>query len=204
MIVDFIIVLIIAISTFLAYKKGLVVVAIQLVAAVIAVLITLVLYKPVTNLVVNLTSIDETIQNQILERANDAIENQNENKDKVIESIQKNMLPETARTISINVIQGAVIIILYAIMRIALRFITAIANWISKLPILNQFNKLGGAIYGTVRGIIIVYVVLIAISLIGEVNPENNIYQSIENSSIGKNMSDKNVLNVLFEEIKEK
>lgn len=204
MIVDFIIVLIIAISTFLAYKKGLVVVAIQLVAAVIAVLITLVLYKPVTNLVVNLTSIDETIQNQILERANAAIENQNENKDKVIESIQKNMLPETARTISINVIQGAVIIILYAIMRIALRFITAIANWISKLPILNQFNKLGGAIYGTVRGIIIVYVVLIAISLIGEVNPENNIYQSIENSSIGKNMSDKNVLNVLFEEIKEK
>ena len=204
MIVDFIIVLIIAISTFLAYKKGLVVVAIQLVAAVIAVLITLVLYKPVTNLVVNLTSIDETIQNQILERANDAIENQNENKDKVIESIQKNMLPETARTISINVIQGAVIIILYAIMRIALRFITAIANWISKLPILNQFNKLGGAIYGIVRGIIIVYVVLIAISLIGEVNPENNIYQSIENSSIGKNMSDKNVLNVLFEEIKEK
>ena len=117
MIVDFIIVLIIAISTFLAYKKGLVVVAIQLVAAVIAVLITLVLYKPVTNLVVNLTSIDETIQNQILERANDAIENQNENKDKVIESIQKNMLPETARTISINVIQGAVIIILYAIMK---------------------------------------------------------------------------------------
>ena len=204
MIVDFIIVLIIAISTFLAYKKGLVVVAIQLVAAVIAVLITLVLYKPVTNLVVNLTSIDETIQNQILERANDAIENQNENKDKVIESIQKNMLPETARTISINVIQGAVIIILYAIMRIALRFITAIANWISKLPILNQFNKIGGAIYGTVRGIIIVYVVLIAISLIGEVNPENNIYKSIENSSIGKNMSDKNVLNVLFEEIKEK
>ena len=204
MIVDFIIVLIIAISTFLAYKKGLVVVAIQLVAAVIAVLITLVLYKPVTNLVVNLTSIDETIQNQILERANDAIENQNENKDKVIESIQKNMLPETARTISINVIQGAVIIILYAIMRIALRFITAIANWISKLPILNQFNKLGGAIYGAVRGIIIVYVVLIAISLIGEVNPENNIYKSIENSSIGKNMSDKNVLNVLFEEIKEK
>ena len=204
MIVDFIIVLIIAISTFLAYKKGLVVVAIQLVAAVIAVLITLVLYKPVTNLVVNLTSIDETIQNQILERANDAIENQNENKDKVIESIQKNMLPETARTISINVIQGAVIIILYAIMRIALRFITAIADWISKLPILNQFNKLGGAIYGIVRGIIIVYVVLIAISLIGEVNPENNIYQSIENSSIGKNMSDKNVLNVLFEEIKEK
>lgn len=204
MIVDFIIVLIIAISTFLAYKKGLVVVAIQLVAAIIAVLITLVLYKPVTNLVVNLTSIDETIQNQILERANDAIENQNENKDKVIESIQKNMLPETARTISINVIQGAVIIILYAIMRMALRFITAIANWISKLPILNQFNKLGGAIYGAVRGIIIVYVVLIAISLIGEVNPENNIYQSIENSSIGKNMSDKNVLNVLFEEIKEK
>lgn len=204
MIVDFIIVLIIAISTFLAYKKGLVVVAIQLVAAVIAVLITLVLYKPVTSLVVNLTSIDETIQNQILERANDAIENQNENKDKVIESIQKNMLPETARTISINVIQGTVIIILYAIMRIALRFITAIANWISKLPILNKFNKLGGAIYGAVRGIIIVYVVLIAISLIGEVNPENNIYQSIENSSIGKNMSDKNVLNVLFEEIKEK
>ena len=117
-VVDIIIVAIIALSTFLAYRKGLITLAIQLVAVIIAVVLTLVLYKPVSNLIINVTGIDEMIQDAILEEANDIMTNGEENANQVVETIQNNMLPETARTISINIMQGAVILILYVVIRL--------------------------------------------------------------------------------------
>ena len=151
-VVDFIIVAIILLSTFLAYRKGLITLAIQLVAVVIAIVLTLLLYKPVSNVIINGTGIDETIQNAILEEANDIMTNEEKGANQVVETIQNNMLPETARTISINIIEGTVILVLYIVIRIALKFVTAIANLVSKLPVLNQLNQLGGIIYGILMG----------------------------------------------------
>ena len=202
-IVDLIIIAIILLSTFLAYRKGLITLAIQLVAVVIAVVLTLILYKPVSNLIINVTSIDETIQNAILEEANDIMTNEEEGANQIVETIQNNMLPETARTISINIIEGAVILILYVIIRIALKFVTALANLVSKLPILNQFNKLGGVIYGILRGLLIVYIILLLVNLSGEIEPPNVVYTSIQDSYIGKMMNENNILDILFTKVSE-
>ncbi len=203
-IVDIIIIAIILVSTFLAYRKGLITLAIQLVSVIIAVVLTLILYKPVSNVIINVTGIDEMIQNAILEEANDIMTNNQENANQVVESIQNNMLPETARTISINIIQGAVILILYVIIRIILRFVTALANLVAKLPILNQFNKLGGVIYGILRGLLIVYILLLLVNVSGEIDAKNKVYTTVEESYIGKMMNENNVLSVLFTNIGEK
>lgn len=203
-IVDIIIIAIILVSTFLAYRKGLITLAIQLVSVIIAVVLTLLLYKPVSNVIINVTGIDEMIQNAILEEANDIMTNNQENANQVVESIQNNMLPETARTISINIIQGAVILILYVIIRIILRFVTALANLVAKLPILNQFNKLGGVIYGILRGLLIVYILLLLVNVSGEIDAKNKVYTTVEESYIGKMMNENNVLSVLFTNIGEK
>ena len=202
-VVDLIIVAIILLSTFLAYRKGLITLAIQLVAVVIAIILTLLLYKPVSNVIINLTGIDETIQNAILEEANDIMTNDGEGANQVVETIQNNMLPETARTISINIIEGAVILILYIVIRIALRFVTALANLVSKLPILNQLNQLGGIIYGILRGILIVYVVLLLVNLSGEIEPQNQVYTAVEESYIGRVMNENNILDILFTKVGE-
>ena len=202
-VVDIIIVAIILLSTFLAYRKGLISLAIQLVAFVIAIALTLLLYKPVSNVIINVTGIDEAIQNAILEEANDIMTNEEENANLVIETIQNDMLPETARTISINIIEGAVILILYILIRIALKFVTALANLVSKLPILNQLNQLGGIVYGILRGILIVYIVLLLINLTGEIEPENQVYTAVEESYIGKMMNENNILDILFTKVSE-
>lgn len=203
-VVDIIIVAIILLSTFLAYRKGLITLAIQLVAVVIAVVLTLLLYKPVSNLIINVTGIDEMLQNAILEEANEIMTNSEENANQIVESIQNNMLPETARTISINIIQGVVILILYVVIRVILRFVTVLANLVAKLPILNQFNKLGGVIYGILRGVLIVYILLLLVNLSGEIEPQNEVYTSVEESYIGKIMNENNILSVLFTNVGEK
>ncbi len=202
-VVDFIIIAMILLSTFLAYRKGFITLAIQLVAFFIAIILTLLLYKPISNLIINVTAIDETIQNAILEEANDMIANDEKGENQVIETIQNDMLPETARTISINIIEGSVILILYIVIRIALKFVTAIANFVAKLPILNQLNQLGGIIYGILRGIIIVYILLLLVNLSGEIEPQNQVYTTVQESYIGRVMNENNILNILFTKVSE-
>lgn len=211
-IVDIIIIAIIALSIFLGYRKGLIELAIKLCAFVIAILITLILYKPVSNLIINTTSIDETIENSILEKANDVMEGEEDEElseetnpasteelsEEIKQEAREGLLPEAARGLSVNIVRGGVIIILYVLVRIALRFVTALANLVAKLPILKQFNKAGGAIYGALRGILIIYVCLIIISIFGQINPENDIHQNIEQSTLGKTMYENNILDVFF------
>lgn len=199
-VVDLIIVGIIALSTFLAYRKGLVALAIKLCAVVISIVITLLLYKPVSNLIINATNIDETIQNAILEKATDLIkeEEKSDLSNEIVNQAKSGMLATEAREISIQIVNTGVIIILFIVIKLLLRFVTDIANKIAKLPILNQFNKAGGIIYGLLRGLIITYVALLLIGFAGQINENNSLHTSINQSTLGKMMYDNNILNVLF------
>ena len=200
LIVYLIIIAIVALSTYLAYKKGLVALAIKLCAVVISIVITLLLYKPVSNLIINTTSIDETIQNAILEKATDVIRQDEESdlSNEVIDFAKDGVLDVKARELSIQIVNTGVIIILFLIIKFLLRFVTVIANKIAKLPIINQFNKAGGLIYGLLRGIIIVYIALLLIGFAGQINQNNKLHKSINESTLGKMMYENNVLNMLF------
>ncbi len=199
-IVDIIIVAIVAISTFLAYRKGLVKLAIHLCSFLIAVLVTAILYQPVSNFIINATAIDESIENAIYEKANDII--QGEEVDGIVnqitETAKNDILPETARTLAVNIIKLGITVILYIAIRIILRFVTALADAVSKLPILNQINKTGGIVYGILRGILLTYVVLLIVGMFGQINPENIVQQNIDKSFVGKTMYENNILKVFL------
>ena len=200
-IIDIIIIAIVVLSIFLGYKKGLVALSIQLLSFIIAVVITFILYQPITNFIVNATGIDELIQNSILEKANDVMQEDNEMSNTIVEQVKNDMLPETARTISINIITFGVVIILFLLVKIGLRFVTALANLVAKLPILKQANELGGIIYGFIRGLLLIYVILLVINISGEINPENGAYKSVNETNLGKFMMQYNVLNVFMDKI---
>lgn len=200
-IVDLVIIAIIVLSTFLAYRKGFVKLAIGLCAFVISIVVTIVLYQPISNLVINATTIDEAIEDAIYEKANDVIkenENQNQITNQMIESAKNNMLPETARNLAINIVKGGVMIVLFLAIRIALRFITALADAIAKLPIIDQINKTTGMVYGIIRGIIIIYVGLLIIAIPGQINPNNSVNEGIDSSFLGKTMYENNILKIFF------
>ena len=191
---------IIVLSTFLAYKKGLVELAIGLVAFLISVVLTFILYQPISNLVINGTGIDEMIEDAIYEQANNIMSEEEGNSftGEIIEQAKNEMLPETARTLAVNIVKGAIIIILFVGIRIGLRFVTFIADLIAKLPVLNQINKVGGLIYGILRGVLIIYVFLLLASVSGQIIPENTINKGINQSFVGKVMYENNILNILF------
>ena len=66
MIADIIVIAILALSIFLGYRKGLVELGIKLVSVIIAIVLTLILYRPITNIIINTTSLDENLEQAIL------------------------------------------------------------------------------------------------------------------------------------------
>ena len=163
MVVDIIIIAILALSIFLGYKKGLIELGIKAVAVIIAIVGTLILYRPITNIIVNTTNLDEKIQQVIMEKSGSVVGNGttgNAVGDEIVSEIQNQMLPNTAHELALNIIRAGVMFIIYIVIKIALKFVTALANLIAKLPILDQFNKLGGIVYVAIRGLLIIYVAL--------------------------------------------
>ena len=67
-VIDLIVIGIVALFTFLGYKQGLVKAAIKILSFLIAIIVAFVLYKPVSNLIINNTSIDNNIKNSIIEK----------------------------------------------------------------------------------------------------------------------------------------
>lgn len=198
-IVDLIIIAIIALSAFLGYRKGFVTLAIKFFAFIIAIAITFIIYKPVANVVINVTGIDESIENAILEKANNIMTNEeNETSNKMLEEAKIGILPQTAREIAVNIVTGGVVLILFIAVRIALKFVTALANIVAKLPIIKQFNEMGGLLYGVLRGVLVVYIAMLLIGVVGQINPQNSIHQNINESYVGKMMYENNVLNIFF------
>ncbi len=214
---DLIIVGIILLSTFLGYKKGLIGVAFKIVSFVIAIVITLILYVPVSNLVINNTGLDESIENAIVEKL--AISNieeegelkkENTNMPTVIVDYINNAIKDTvvttqnsivqsvARDLAINIVKIGVMIVLFLVVKIALLFAKAIIEGIAKLPILKQFNEIGGIAYGILRGVIVIYVMLVVVSLLIPVLHNDGILQTINETMLCKILYNNNIILKLF------
>ena len=80
---DIAVIAIIALSTFIGYKQGLVKSAIKILSFFIAIVVALVLYKPVSGIIIKTTSVDDNIKNAMIEKIKpDGVE---ENQEVVVE-----------------------------------------------------------------------------------------------------------------------
>ena len=168
--IDIILVAIVVISAFLGYKKGLVELGAKLIAGLVAIILTLIIFKPIGNVIIKNTSIDEKIENVILENTKNFIdENSQVSDNKYIQSasdnavteVKENILPEQARNIAVNVVYVASAIIIFIVSKIVLSIIITLANAVASLPILKQFNEIGGLLYGIIRGAVISFIIIL-------------------------------------------
>lgn len=198
--IDVIVVGFILLCTFWGYKKGLVELGIRALSFLIAIIITFILYRPIAELVIHYTTIDESIQNAIVEKLSDKdLEQENKSTpENIIEQTKDTAISGVAKTVSYNIIYSGVMILLFVITKIILFFVSSLANIIEKLPIINQFNKAGGIVYGVVIGTFITCLILLIISFIAKVNVDNKIHKEIENSCVTKIIYENNILSIFF------
>ena len=193
--VDIILVAIVVISAFLGYKKGLVELGAKLIAGLVAIILTLIIFKPIGNVIIKNTSIDEKIENVILENTKNFIdENSQVSDNKYIQSasdnavteVKENILPEQARNIAVNVVYVASAIIIFIVSKIVLSIIITLANAVASLPILKQFNEIGGLLYGIIRGAVISFIIILIIGTVAKMNPNGTVSKDVESTILVK------------------
>ena len=210
-ILDIILVAIIALNIFICYKKGLVKLAVGLIAVAAAIILALILYKPVSNLIIEKTEIDENIEQAIINNfSGDTQENEEVRYVSVLDYLQKyvddavnktqtEIVTQTAGMMAVKIINVVVLIGIFIIVRAVLVLLTFISDIITSLPILKQFNEVGGILYGAIKALLIIYVVLAIVFLIICYTNNSTISEAINSSYITRFFYDHNLLlNIIF------
>ena len=210
-ILDIIIIAIMAISIFLGYKRGLVKVAVKLCALLIAIIVTLVFYKPISNIIIDNTELDEKIENIKIENGTKKLEESNEEEsqnflenmqkyvDDTITQTQNEIVENAAKEISVKIISILAIVGLFIVTRLVLILLVLISDLITSIPIIKQFNELGGILYGIISGLAIIYIILAIVYLVASMSASNSVLTAIDSSIITKFMYQNNILlNIIF------
>lgn len=213
-IIDIVIIAIILLCIYGGYKKGLIGMAFSIVSFIAALIIAFILFTPVSTFVINNMEFDDNIKTSIVNKFTEEQKveastegNNEENSISYITNYINNQLTETkdktveivATEISELCVKGIVFIALFIVARIGLAFFKMIANFISKLPLINQVNKLGGIIFGLLKGLIITYGVLAILLLVSPLFNGSQFEKSINNSFIGNMMYSNNIIvKILF------
>ena len=211
-IVDGIILLCLATCIFMGYKRGFSASIFKIMSFILAVALSLILYKPVSNIVIEKTHINENIKNSIVEKFDneaETVEDQeakgnsmdksifsnisekiknttNETKEKVIE--------ESSTELSNKIVHIGIGIALFLVIRIILLIVAFVLSLITKLPVIEQFDKVGGIIYGILQGLIIVYIVLAIISFANVLEVMQPVESAIRSSLLGNMLYSNNII----------
>jgi uncharacterized membrane protein required for colicin V production len=216
-VIDLIVIAFILLSTFLGYKKGLIGVAFKIVSFIIAVVIALILFKPVSSLIIEKTDWDENIENVIYEKiAGTSIEQGEEIKEEetdlpsvivnyindgienTIQEAKTNIAETVSKDFAKNVIQIITLIAIFIVARILLIFAKVLLEAIAELPLVKQFNEVGGILYGLLRGIFVILVLLALASVLLPIFNQTAILTYIDQSIVTKFLYNHNIILNLF------
>lgn len=214
-IIDLVILGILILCIALGYHKGLTGSLLKIISFVLAFVIAFVLFKPVSNFIIEKTNWDENLEQSIRDvivannNQETSVTETNEEKqnmpDVIMEYINKtveeagndakeSIADATARNVAIIIINAGVWIGLFLIARIILLFVKGLANLITKLPVIKQFDKLGGIIYGMIEGVVIIYGILAILSFVSPLVNGLGVVDAVQKSFIGSVMYNNNLL----------
>ena len=212
-IIDIVIVAIIALCLFLVYRRGLTVSLLKILSFVLAIVIAFILFKPVSNLVINHTNWDDSLKTsieQFITEKTSTPEEKSSLPQVIVDYIDETMaqsvneakevaIENTAQSVTNLIVNAGVWIAVFIIARILLIFIRFITALIAKLPVIKQFDKLGGILYGILEAFVILYVLLAIISFIAPMINNAEFIDALNKSFIGSMLYNNNILlKILF------
>ena len=190
--IDIIIIAILFLFTYIGYRRGLVKVVISFISLFIALILTFILYKPVANYVMSTTSLDENINEVIYSKIENIDFNDIDDENHLytyFEHIIKGSKDATASVVAdsltVTLVEGICFLSIFAIIKLILLVLNLLSDFITDLPLINQFNKSGGLVCGIIKGIIFVFVVFAVVYLVVPLCDSNNIINYINNSYLG-------------------
>ena len=146
--IDIGLILLIVIFAFVGYKQGLVKSILKILAFLIAIILTIMLYKPVASFIMQNTDIAQRLQTSFVQRVvpeGNSIEKKVEVEQglpgMIIDSSVKTV-NEAGRVLAERIIELGTFILLYIVIRLILKVVIMLTDMITKIPVLKQFNEM--------------------------------------------------------------
>lgn len=199
--IDIAILFFISLFTFIGYKKGLIKIAFKLVSFILAIAISIALYKPLSSFIINYTTLDDSISQTISERLSSSTTSKEETNSIIsnyYKEFQNSSITIISNSISNTIINISCIIIVFLISNIILLFFKFSGDLISKLPLIKQVNHIGGFIYGLLKGFVFVYLFFAILTIIAPITDISNFIKLINSSIIANIMYNNNIILILF------
>lgn len=199
--IDIFLLLIIALTTFIGYKRGLIKIAFKFVGFILAIIISILLYRPISNFVINYTTIDDSLEQTIENRLSSSSITKEET-DNIIANYYSNIktssISVVSQGISKTIINVGCMLLVFIISNIILLFFRFSGDLIAKLPLIKQCNSVGGFIYGLLQGFLLIYIFLAVIAILSPVIDINKFINIINSSIITNIMYNNNIILILF------
>lgn len=219
MVVDIVIILIVLFFVLIGKKRGFALSLLSTCSIILSIVISLFLYQPVETYLRENTELKEQISNAIISSMNNedksdqesANENQqgesegkgffnslinnyvNLGKEKA-EETKNQVVQQTAENITENILKVLSFVIVYILVTLILLILKFALKIFTKLPVINQIDKIGGIVLGFAEGVIIVYIIIAIISIVVPEKKDGNISQKIDESYIGRYVYNNNVI----------
>lgn len=179
-IADIIVIILVALSAFLGYKKGFVKTGFGLLSVFVAIVVTIMFYKPVANLIRENTGFETWLTDYIYsidfeegkEISGDVSGEYVGNFSSTvidllgIKEVKENAKLKITEKIVDFVLNLISIVLIYVVARLALSVVVMILDAIMKIPVLKQCNEVLGLMLGTLLGFIKVYMACAILSLL--------------------------------------
>lgn len=201
---------VIIINAWIGKRVGLIKIVFSLFSFIISLLITTWVNPEINSILKK----NETFYNNVYDKVEEMLDLEDKDTSDQDETIDKLPLPksiketlkrnkekqeENIKAYIITQVTGIVInaisyILTFATVFIALWVLSIALKIISKLPIINQINKLTGFIVGGLQGLIMVWILFLLITVIGGTELGKSAFEQIEESAFLSYLYDKNLL----------
>ncbi len=201
LILDILCVLLIWVMAAKGYKKGLVKGLFNLLSFVLSGILTAIIYKPASEYIMNISFVKNNIA-VLGEKISGLIATPAQEEISMLphwlyDTVYKTSeaantaLSNAAVTIIINIF---CIVVIYLLVKVALRLFEGIFNAIMKLPVLNLVNRTGGMICGIFTSVAILWIALAVVVLFAGTDIFKPVNEAIQSTSVLKYFYNNNLL----------
>ncbi len=200
MLADVFVVLIVTFFVYTGYKAGLMKTLIKIVSYLLAFIVSLFLYPRISEFLMKTslyTKIVDFINEKYIPSSGKAFENieglnfLTKYMEDGVETVATGIVGAVA-SLLINII---VFIVLLVLSRILIKILINLLGIFTKLPIIKQFNRLGGSVMGGIIGVFVLYVISALLILIQPLNSSQSVItKEIEKSVLASEICDNNII----------
>lgn len=220
--VDYVVIGVIAGYALIGYARGFIYAVFKVASFFVAALFSLQFYPYVSRMLISVIHLDVTMKNIISNNLTKAVSSGQGGQGASSEAIKGlvsswglpspveavvvknlsvqasqaagNIIESLSQSLSLIAVNIVSIIIIFAVVSFILIFARNLLEGLARLPIFKQINRVGGIVFGTLQGVMIVYIAFAILTLFASSQELKNVFTDINSSVLAKNFYTHNLL----------